>query len=106
MSILLKEALTVAGIISLGMLVCIGTLIITGRFNTLLLRDRKFWNLICGDRKDGPAIVLAVVSAVLIINGFIAESPWLLGAGLVFIGFCYFKYRETLKKDPFEHNED
>ncbi|MEH6632480.1 MAG: hypothetical protein V7776_16815 [Halopseudomonas aestusnigri] len=106
MSILFKEALTVAGIIGLGLLVCIGTLIITGGFNALLLRDRKFWNRVCGKRKDGPAIILGIVSAVMIINGYITESPWLLGAGLVFVILGYIKYRETLVKDPFERNED
>ncbi|MFD2206680.1 hypothetical protein [Kiloniella antarctica] len=106
MSILFKEALTVSGILGLAILVWIGTLIMTARFNKVILRERKFWTLICGNRTGGPAIILGVVSAVLIINGYFTQSPWSLGAGLIFIILCYVKYRDILVKDPFERNEE
>ncbi len=104
MSTLFKEALTVAGIIGFAMLIYMGGLIITGGFNAMLLRNQKFWTAICGNRKDGPPAVLAVISVVLIVTGYLTESSWILGAGFAFVVFCYVKHRDTLKKDPFEDN--
>ena len=106
MSDLFKQALTVTGMITLAFLVCIGTMIITGSFNEVLLKQRKFWLKLCGDRPDGPPTVLALLSFVLIVNGYLFESPWLLGFGFAVVVLCYAKYRETLKKDPFEDRDE
>ena len=105
MSDLFKQALTVAGMIGIGLLVYIGTLIITSRFNDMLLRRRKFWLAVCGDRKNGPAALLAALALILITSGYLFASPWLLGAGFSTAVYCYIKYRETLKKDPFDDRD-
>ncbi len=105
MSDLFKQAFTVAGIIGFGFLVFIGTSIITGNFNTILLKQRKFWIDLCGDRADAPVCVLAVLALGLITAGYFYQSPWILGAGLSTTVLCYFKYRETLVRDPFDRRD-
>ena len=105
MSDLFKQAFTVAGMIGFVFLTFLGASIITGDFNSILLKQRKFWKDLCGDRADTPVCILAVLSLGLIGIGYGIESPWLLGMGLSTTMFCYVKYRETTVVDPFEDQE-
>ncbi|WP_299376503.1 hypothetical protein [uncultured Kiloniella sp.] len=105
MSDLFKQAFTVAGMIGFVFLTFLGTSIITGHFNSILLNQRKFWKNLCGERADGPVFILAVLSLGLIVMGYGIESPWLLGMGLSMTMFCYVKYRETTVVDPFDDQE-
>ncbi|WP_085910160.1 hypothetical protein [Kiloniella majae] len=105
MSDLFKQAFTVAGIIGFVFLFFLGTSIITGNLNNILLQQRKFWIGLCGERADAPVCVLALLALGLIMTGYFIQNPWVLGAGLSTTVFCYFKYRETLVRDPFDERD-
>ncbi|WP_421782197.1 hypothetical protein [Kiloniella litopenaei] len=105
MSDLFKQAFTVAGMIGFVFLTFLGMSIITGHFNSILLKQRKFWKDLYGDRGDAPVCILAITALGLVVIGYGVESPWILGVGLSTTVYCYIKYRETTVTDPFDDKE-
>lgn len=105
MSDLFKQAFTVAGMIGFVFLTFLGMSIITGNFNSILLKQRRFWKDLCGERADAPVCLLAILAFGLVAIGYGIQNPWLLGMGLSATVFCYVKHRETTVVDPFDDQE-